>query len=189
MTIGGFITAAADFMVAFEVQANGQQPGARGRATPPQPQQRQGVEYLAGTWNFTWTGRESPLTAGPRAGTITFTRKGDSNILQMETRGKVEDTASAFAERGSAEWNEAQKTLAIKETLANGVELSGIGDWSSPLSIRYESQPVRIGGESIRIRRMYAVLSAQSFSVTEEMSIDGRPFQRLGNGLFTKADK
>jgi hypothetical protein len=189
MTFGGFITAAAVFMVAFEVPSSGQQPAARGRATPPQPQQRQGVEYLAGTWNFTWTGRESPITAGPRTGTLTFSRIRDTNILTMETRGKVEDTGTAFTERGSAEWNDAQKTLAVKETLANLVEMSGVGDWSSPLSIRYESQPVNIGRVSIRIRRVYAILSAQSFSVTEEMSVDGGPFQRLGNGLFTKADK
>jgi hypothetical protein len=59
----------------------------RGRATPPQPQQKQGVEYLLGSWTFTWTGRESPLTAGPRTGTITFTRKGTANGLEIRTEG------------------------------------------------------------------------------------------------------
>jgi hypothetical protein len=158
----------------------------RGRGTPPQPQQKQGVEYLAGSWTFTWTGRESPLTAGPRAGTTTFTRQGTGNVLEVRTEGKVEETGAAFRETGTVEWNEGQKTLTFKESLSNSSELSGVGDWSSPLSIRYESQPARVDAQTVRVRRTYAILSAQSFSVTEEISIDGGPFQRLGNGLFAK---
>lgn len=158
----------------------------RGRATPPQPQQKQGVEYLAGTWDFTWTGRESPVTTGPRVGTTTFTRRGASNTLDIRVEGKSEDTGAAFKESGSAEWDDAQKTLTFKETLANRTELAGVGNWSSPLSIRYESQPARVGKQSVRVRRTYQILSAQSFTVAEELSIDGGPFQRLGNGAFSK---
>ena len=157
----------------------------RGRGTPPQPQQKQGVEYFAGTWSFTWTGRESPVTAGPRKGTTVFTRAAGTN-LQIRTEGTIEDNNAAFNESGTAEWDAAKKTLTFKETLANGTTLSGIGDWSSPLAIRYESQPARAGTQSVRIRRTYSILSAQSFSIAEEISIDGGPFQRLGNGLFQK---
>jgi hypothetical protein len=82
--------------------------------------------------------------------------------------------------------DDAKKTLTIKETLANGTSLTGTGDWSSPLAIRYESQPAPAGKQSVRIRRTYSILSAQSFSIAEEISIDGGPFQRLGNGLFQK---
>jgi hypothetical protein len=164
----------------------------RGRGTPPQPQQKQGVEYLIGTWTFTWTGRESPVSAGPRTGKTTFTLDprahdlGGPRILQIRTEGTVEDGKAAFQESGTAEWDEAKKTLTFKETLANGTTLSGVGDWSSPLAIRYESQPAQAGGQSVRVRRTYSILSAQSFSVAEEISIDGGPFQRLGNGLYQK---
>jgi hypothetical protein len=158
----------------------------RGRSTPPQPQQKQGVEYFAGTWSFTWTGRESPVTAGPRKGTIVFTSAPGGNVLQIRTEGTIEDNNAAFTESGTAEWDAAEKTLTFKETLANGTTLFGVGDWSSPLAVRYESQPARTGTQSVRIRRTYSILSAQSFSVAEEISIDGGPFQRLGNGLFQK---
>jgi hypothetical protein len=158
----------------------------RGRPTPPQPQQKQGVEYFAGTWEFTWTGRESPLTSGPRAGTVTFTRPGNGSTLEIRSEGKSEDTGAAFKESGSAQWNEADKTMTFKEKLASGTELTGVGSWASPLSIRYESQPARVGKQTVRIRRTYLILSAQSFTVAEEMSIDGGPFQRLGNGAFSK---
>ena len=158
----------------------------RGRGTPPQPQQKQGVEYFAGTWSFTWTGRESPVTAGPRKGTTVFTSEPGSNVLQIRTEGTFEDNNAAFTESGTAEWDAAKKTLTFKETLANGTALAGVGDWSSPLAVRYESQPARAGTQSVRIRRTYSILAAQSFSVAEEISIDGGPFQRLGNGLFQK---
>lgn len=156
----------------------------RGRATPPQPQQKQGVEYFAGRWSFTWTGRESPITAGPRKGTTVFSSAGSS--LDIRTEGTVEDTNAGFKESGTAEWDAAKKTLTLKETLANGTILVGTGDWSSPLAIRYESQPAQVGTQSVRIRRTYSILSAQSFAIAEEISIGGGPFQRLGNGLFQK---
>jgi hypothetical protein len=158
----------------------------RGRGTPPQPQQKQGVEYFAGTWSFTWTGRESPVTAGPRKGTTVFTSAPGSNVLEIRTDGTVEDTNAAFKETGTAEWDAARQTLTFKETLANGTTLSGIGDWSSPLAVRYESQPAKAGSQMVRIRRTYSILSAQSFAIAEEISIDGGPFQRLGNGVFQK---
>jgi hypothetical protein len=158
----------------------------RGRPTPPQPQQKQGVEYFAGTWDFTWTGRESPVSNGPRAGTMTFTQRGTSNMLDVRTEGKYEDGGTPFKEAATAEWNETAKTLTLKEKLAVGAELTGVGNWASPLSIRYESQPARIGKQSVRIRRTYLILSAHSFSLTEEISVDGGLFQRLGNGAFSK---
>jgi len=173
--------------LALAGSAAGQQEPAgrgRGRGTPPQPQQKQGVEYFAGRWNFTWTGRESPITAGPRKGTTVFTSEGSG--LDIRTEGTVEEGNAAYKESGTAQWDAAKKALTLKETLADGTTLTGIGDWSSPLGIRYESQPSQVGKQSVRIRRTYSILSAQSFSIAEEISIDGGPFQRLGNGLFQK---
>jgi hypothetical protein len=170
---------------ALALDATAQQPPAgrgRGRGSPPQPQQQQGVEYLHGTWSFSWTGRESPLTIGPRSGTTTFTRRS-ATVLDIQTDGKADDGDEAFRETGTAEWDDATKVLRFTETLAGGAELAGEGDWSSPLSIRYESQPLTIGGETLRVRRTYAILSAHSFSVTEEMSTGDGPWVRLGPAL------
>ena len=174
--------------VALAAAVGQQEPAGRGRGrgSPPQPQQKQGVEYLAGRWSFEWTGRESPVTAGPRKGTTIFTIAATGNVLDIQTQGNVEDNGAAFTETGTATWDAANKTLSFKETLANGTTLAGTGDWSSPLAIRYESQPAQVGSQSIRIRRTFSILSAQSFSIAEEISIDGGPFQRLGNGLFQK---
>jgi hypothetical protein len=165
-----------------------QPPGQRGllgRPSPPQPQQRQGLEYFAGTWKFTWTGRESAITPGPRTGTVTFTRIGDSNFLEMRVEGSSEGSG-AYKESGVLGWNDEKKLLAVRERLANGTDILSLGDWTSPIGIRFDTEPIRIQTQTLRLRRSYQILSAASFSVTEELSTNGGPFVRLGTGDFRK---
>ena len=79
--------------LALAAAAGQQEPAGRGRGrgSPPQPQQKQGVEYFAGAWSFTWTGRESPITAGPRKGTTVFTAGGQPRSRSRH-EGTIEDT-------------------------------------------------------------------------------------------------
>ena len=162
------------------------QPAGRGkRVSPPQPQQQQSDEYFVGAWTFTWIGRESPVSVGPRAGTLTYARKGTGGALELRAEGKV-DGGAAFAETGTAEWNAERKTITWVERLSTGLELRSTGDWSSPIGIRGESEPVKAGPQTVRVRRLYSILSPQSYMVTEEISMNGGPYQRLGNGRFQK---
>jgi hypothetical protein len=156
-----------------------------GHPSPPQPQQQQGLEYFEGTWNFSWVGRESPITAGPRTGTATFTRIGQSNFMNLRVEGKV-DGGGAFKENGIVAWSPDKKLLIVHEKTATNAELLSLGDWSSPLGIRFDTQPLIVQGKTIKLRRSYAILSATSFSVKEELSTDDGPFARLGVGNFTK---
>jgi hypothetical protein len=162
--------------------------GILGRPSPPQPLQKQGVEYFIGTWNFTWTGRESPVTPGPRTGTTTFTRRNATSVLDLQTVGQVEGLGT-YKEAGTWEWLAAQKTMVIKERLAGGAEAACAGDWASPISIRCETEPIRLPNQTVRLRRTYGIVSATSFTVAEEISIDGKGFTRLGGGVFSKAAK
>jgi hypothetical protein len=159
--------------------------GLLGRPSPSQPRQKQGVEYFIGTWTFTWTGRESGVTAGPRTGSVTYTRLGDTPFLEFATEGKSEG-GGAYKEAGTMGWNAAQNVMAMHERLIGNVEMLSIGDWSSPISIRFESAPVRLKTQTLRLRRTYGIVSATSFTVAEEISIDAGPFTRLGGGVFMK---
>jgi len=67
-----------------------------------------------------------------------------------------------------------------------GVELLSVASWRSPIAIIFRTSPIVAGGKAYQLRRMIAVRSATSFDVTEEFSVDGGPFCRLGDGHYTK---
>jgi hypothetical protein len=169
----------------FMAGSLGAQNATPGRVSPPQPRQTQGLEYFEGTWTFTWSGRESPVSPGPRSGVVTFTRGAAGGPLTIATSGTSE-AGGAYKESGSMAWDVDKKTLTVKEKLAGGLELTSTGDWSSPISIRFESAQAKAGGQTIRLRRTYGIVSSHSFTVAEELSTDGGPFVRSGGGVFAK---
>jgi hypothetical protein len=161
--------------------ARAQQP-LLGRPSPPQPQQKQGLEYFAGRWTFSFSGRESPLTAGPRAGTVTYTL-GD-NALTMVLKGTI-DGGGAYEETATLTWDAEKKQLHLRERMG-GAALVSVGDWSSPIAINVESQPVTVKGQAVKLRRFYSILSATSFSIVEEIAIGNGAYMRIGKGDFVR---
>jgi hypothetical protein len=128
---------------------------------------------------------QGPITPGPRTGTVTFTRIGDSTFLEMHVEGSA-DGRGVYKESGVLGWNEDRKVLAVRERLANGTDILSVGDWTSPIGIRWDTEPIRVQTQMLRLRRSYQILSAKSFSVTEDLSTNGGPFVRLGTGDFRK---
>ena len=179
------VTAAAQDQPARGGRQGQGQGGFLGRPSPPQPQQRQGPDYFVGSWKFSWIGRESAITPGPRTGTVTYTRANDANSLEMRVEGSSE-AGGPYKESGAMTWNQEKKTLTMKERLASGSEVSSVGDWSSPIGIHFEFDPITVQGQTLKLRRNYQILSPTSFSVTEELSTNGGPFVRLGTGDFRK---
>ena len=84
-------------------------------------------------------------------------------------------------------FDEATKMLSFSERLRN-FKITSKGDWTSPISIRFSVDPIKVKGQTLQLRRTIAVISAYSFSVTEELSEDGGPFVRLGQAIFSKAN-
>jgi len=176
-------------LLGFAASAFAQQdtpaPVVRGRrASPPQPQQQQGPDYFAGTWSFSYIGREHPLTHGPRTGIAVFTKQANGTGVTMSNEGKT-DAGAAYKDTATYTWNPATKMMAIAEPL-QGAQLKGNGDWTSPLGIRFEADPITLNGQTLKIRRTYNIFSSQSFEIVEELSTNGGPYQRLGNATFTK---
>jgi hypothetical protein len=184
------------FEIAYELKrgsaaprpATGQQgqPGPQQRPTVPQPQQKQSAQYFAGRWTFNWLARESPLgPAGPVEGTITYTLAPDQKALVCQTEAKSESGNIHGTARIT--FDETSRILTYDERLPNGIEIKSVGDWSSPISIRFKVDPIKAGGHSLNLRRTISIISAFSYKVTEELSTDGGPYERLGQGLYTKA--
>ncbi|PYV12510.1 MAG: hypothetical protein DMG07_17005 [Acidobacteria bacterium] len=142
-------------------------------------------DYFAGQWKFKWLGRDSPLsTGGPREGTATFRPVADGKFLELVTEGKSE--SGAYRELGYLGYDSEKKSVTLFEARGNGIALLCVGDWSSPVSIRFSVAPVQAGGQTLRLKRTINVVAAHSWTMVEELSVDGGPFQRLGNAIYTK---
>lgn len=154
------------------------------RREVPQPQQKQSLSYFVGQWSFNWIGRESALGPAPREGTTTFTLLPDGKSLDVRTEGKSD--GKAFAETAAITFDEATKKMTFSERMASGVQIQSKADWSSPISIRFTVDPIKVKGQTLQLKRVISIVAAHSFTVTEELSENGGPFVRLGSAIYTR---
>jgi hypothetical protein len=157
----------------------------RPRAEAIQPHVEQRIEYFVGRWAFEYVGAEyPPLSAGSRGGTATFARTGASNFVTGTLDGEV--NGKAYQETVSIGLDPDTNSLAFVERRPDGVELVSVASWRSPIAISVQTSPVVANGKIYQLRRLISVRSATAFDVTEEFSIDGAPFRRLGDAHYTK---
>jgi hypothetical protein len=151
----------------------------------PQPQQKQSLDYFVGEWTFKWVGRDSVFGAGGRReGTTTFKLGSGGKTLESSTEGKSEE--GNYQENAVIGFDETTKMLSFTER-RGGLMVTSKGDWSSPLGIRFTVDPIKVKDKTVQLKRTAVIISAHSFSVTEELSEDGGPFVRLGQALFSRA--
>jgi hypothetical protein len=162
-------------------QGQGQQ---RTRVNVPQPQQKQSIDYFVGQWSYKYVGRESALGPAPRDCVVTFTKRPDGKSVEGVTDCKYDGGTSKST--SILVFDEATKMVTHTQKLPVGVILNSKGDWSSPISIRFTVEPMKIKGQSLQLRRTISIVAAHSFTVAEELSEDGGPFVRLGNAVFSK---
>ncbi|HWP43242.1 MAG TPA: hypothetical protein VNO14_08420 [Blastocatellia bacterium] len=166
---------------------SGQQQGRgqrRQRSDVPQPQHKQSIDYFVGQWTYKYIGRESALGPAPRECTVTFTKRADGKSAEGVTSCTAD--GAAHKETSVIVFDEATKMLSVTERLGSGVTLNSRGDWTSPIAIRFTIDPVKVKGQTLQLRRTIAVVSAHSFTITDELSEDGGPFVRLGNAVVSK---
>ena len=155
------------------------------RPLVPQPQQKQSLDYFVGQWAFKWVGRESALgPGGRREGMTTFKLAPGGKTLESRTEGKSEE--GSYQESAVIGFDEATKMLSFAERRRD-LQVTSKGDWTSPLTIRFTVDPIKIQDRTLHLRRTITVISAYSFTVTEELSEDAGPFVRLGQAIFSKA--
>ena len=112
---------------------------------------------------------ESALGAGGRQGgddhVQTGTRRQDD--LRVYTEGKSEE--GSYQESAVIGFDEATKMLSFSER-RGGLVVTSKGDWSSPLGIQFNVDPIKVKDRTLQLRRTITVISAYSFSVKEELS-------------------
>src|SRR5215471_9254464 len=150
----------------------------------PQPQQKQSIDYFVGQWSYKYVGRESALGPVPRDCTVSFTKRSDGKSVEGVTDCTYD--GGGYKETSLIVFDEASKMLTYTEKLGSGITLQSRGDWTSPISIRFTIDPVKVKGQTLQLRRTISVVAAHSFTIAEELSEDGGPFIRLGNAVVTR---
>jgi hypothetical protein len=156
----------------------------RPRAEVLQPRVEQRADYFVGRWTFDYVGAEyPPLSTGTRTGSAAFTSDGANFVT-----GRIDNDA------GSRKYQDTVKIgldpdtnmLVYVERRSDGFELASLGNWRSPIAITFLTSPVRVDGKTYQLRRVISVTSNTAFEVTEEISVDGSAFKRLGKAHYTK---
>ena len=156
----------------------------RPRAEAIQPHVEQRIDYFVGRWHYEYVGAEyPPLSAGSRSGSAVFTSDGANFVT-----GRVESDAAGRTYQDVVKIGLDPDTnmLVFVERRSDGFTLASLANWRSPIAMTFTTSPVQADGRTFQLRRMIAVMSATAFDVTEEFSVDGGPFKRLGNGHYTK---
>ena len=157
------------------------------RNTVLQPQVEQHIGYFVGTWAFDYIGGEfPPLGIGTRTGHITFKQRGDSTWVDGEVTGNV--YGEDYEEHIIIGYDPKNKSLVFKEILSNNIELLSVANWQSPIAINFMTMPVEYDGQSYQLRRVITVTSETAFRLTEDFSVNGGPFRRLGNAEYRRLD-
>ena len=155
------------------------------RADVPQPQIEQQIGYFTGEWRFEYTGGEfPPLSIGSRSGRVTFTETPNEPFVRGDVTGEV--FGAPYAETWTVGFDADTGSIVWHEQLSTGQQLVGLGDWTSPIAITFLTAPVEAEGHVFVLKRIMSMTSDKSFSVTDEFSVDGGPFRRLGNGAYFK---
>ena len=115
---------------------------------------------------------------------MTFTKTGASQFVTGRLEGEL--LGKPYQEQMSIGLDLDTNMLAFVEKRPEGVELTSVASWRSPIAITFQTSPVVANGKTYQLRRLMSVTSATAFDVTEEFSVDGGPFKRLGNGHYTK---
>ena len=159
----------------------------RRRAEVPQPQVDQQISFFSGTWAFEYTGGEfPPLSIGTRSGTVTFSDIPQGPFVRGQVTGEV--FGDSYEDTWTIGFDEDTQALYWQEQLSTGQYLLGLGDWTSPIGITFLTAPVESEGKVYVLKRLVRVTSDTAFSVSDEFSVDGGPFRRLGDGAYVRAE-
>ncbi len=152
-----------------------------------QPQVEQRISFFTGEWTFEYTGGEfPPLSIGTRTGSVSFSLVEHGPFVKAQVTGEV--FGEAYQEAWTIGFDEETQAIMLREELSTGQQLLSLGDWTSPIGITFLTAPVEAEGRIYVLRRMMRVVSDTVFSVTDEFSVDGGPFRRLGNGTYIRAN-
>jgi hypothetical protein len=144
--------------------------------------------YFLGKWTFEWDMPDGPLgPAGRLEGTTVYAALGN---------GKYQALTEATGPTGKVTIKEMityqrdQKTLTRDVTDSRGFSYSQKGtiggDLGGSYNIYLESDPIKIGGQSVRLKHLLRLTSPLGYRVSATVSVDNGPFTNYGTPWWRK---
>jgi hypothetical protein len=144
--------------------------------------------YFIGKWTFEWDMPDGPLgPAGRLEGTTVYSPLGN---------GKYQALTEATGPTGKVTIKEVityqreQKTLTRDVTDSRGFSYSQKGtiggDLGGSYNIYFESDSIKIGGQSVRMKHMLRLTSPLGYRVSATVSVDNGPFTNYGTPWWRK---
>lgn len=157
---------------------------------PSDPMPPPNMDYFVGAWTFEWNVPESPLgPAGKFKGKETH-KKINATTYESEIEG--EGPLGAFKGRATTTYNEKERLVSRSETGLFGVQMTKNGpiggDLGGYYTIFWETQPIKKGGKTIKLKGKTLMLSPANYRLQVQISVDGGPYTNFGNPWFRKTD-
>ena len=148
------------------------------------------MDYFVGAWTFEWNVPESPLgPAGKFKGKETY-KKTANGAYESELEG--DGPAGAFKGRATTSYNEKDKQVTRSETGLFGVAITRTGpiggDLGGYYTIFWETQPIKKGGKTIKLKGKTLMLSPANYRLQVQISVDDGPYTNFGNPWFRKSE-
>jgi hypothetical protein len=164
-----------------------QQPAQQRPTEPTDPMPPPNLDYFVGAWMFEWNVPESPLgPAGKLKGKETYRKLNAATY-----RSVIEGDGPAGALKGKATTVYNEKTVTRTETGFFGnlsLKKTGPigGDLGGYYTIFWETEPVKKGGKTVKLKGKTLMLSPASYRLQVQISVDGGPYTNFGNPWFRK---
>jgi len=144
--------------------------------------------YFKGGWNVTWDYPEGPLgPADVLSGTTVYTQKSATTFEAVTT---AEVTSGAVTIREVVEYDRDGHALTRTVTDSRGFTYTQKGtvngDLGGQFTIRLESAPFTVKGQTVRLNSVMRLLSPLNYRTQYTLSVDGGPFTNYGNPWWRK---
>lgn len=144
--------------------------------------------YFKGSWNVTWDYPEGPLgPADVLSGTTVYTQKSPTTF---EAVTKAEHSGGAVTITEVLEYDREGHALTRTVTDSRGFSYTQKGtvngDLGGQFTIRLESAPFTVKGQTVRLNSVMRLLSPLNYRTQYTLSVDGGPFANYGNPWWRK---
>jgi hypothetical protein len=145
-------------------------------------------KYFIGRWTFEWDMPDGPLgAAGRLEGSTVYSALGDG---QYQALTEATGPTGKVTIKELITYDREKKTIARTVTDSRGFSYTQTGtvggDLGGSYNIYFESNPITIGKQSVKLKHLLRLTSPLQYRVSATVSVDNGPFTNYGSPWWRK---